>query len=252
MKTPPWSGRVRRLDTVDSTNERALDAVAAGTAVHGDVFVARAQTAGRGTRGRIWSSAPGGLYLSVVLGSDVPPAPGLWTIAGALAVHDLCDRVGVRAALDWPNDVVLRATSAKLAGVLAESRGDATRYALGLGVNVHSGRVESSVSGARAVASLEDGGADVDVPTAEAMMLETIEARIAEAASDPKALFHAFFERSLLRDAPVRVLVGGRARAGRFVGLDPERGLLLASPSGAVETVPIGHVASMQPTDEAL
>jgi biotin-(acetyl-CoA carboxylase) ligase len=49
--------RVFEHDVVDSTSERAFEELAAGRARHGDVHIAREQTAGRGRRGASWASA---------------------------------------------------------------------------------------------------------------------------------------------------------------------------------------------------
>ncbi|MBA3271384.1 MAG: biotin--[acetyl-CoA-carboxylase] ligase, partial [Acidobacteria bacterium] len=58
---------VRWFTSVSSTMDVAGEAAAAG-ASEGLVIVAEEQTAGRGRRGRTWSSPPrAGLYLSVVL-----------------------------------------------------------------------------------------------------------------------------------------------------------------------------------------
>ena len=76
----PW--RRFHHEVVPSTNDLAFAALEAGEARHGDTFIAAAQTAGRGTRGRTWESAIGGLYLSVVLRSESMPPPGAWTCAG--------------------------------------------------------------------------------------------------------------------------------------------------------------------------
>jgi biotin-(acetyl-CoA carboxylase) ligase len=105
---------------VDSTSERAFEAIAARTARHGDAHVATAQTSGRGRLGRAWHSAPGeGLYLSVILFPGPPPLspPGL-TMAAGLAVLDAVRGLGLGSAqLKWPNDVVV---PTRIAG----SRGD--------------------------------------------------------------------------------------------------------------------------------
>ncbi|HVS19810.1 MAG TPA: biotin--[acetyl-CoA-carboxylase] ligase, partial [Planctomycetota bacterium] len=119
---PP--ARVLHHEIVDSTNERAFAALAAGTALHGDVHVARGQTAGRGRRGARWVSSAGeGLFASLVLlpAPPAPPAPAITMFAG-LALLDALHELGlVRARLKWPNDVVVG--DAKLGGCLVESRG---------------------------------------------------------------------------------------------------------------------------------
>ncbi len=76
---------------IGSTNDRAREALAAGGG-DGLAVVADLQTAGRGRRGRTWSS-PAGVNLMVsvgvrprIEGSDA----GLLGIAAALAVRDAC------------------------------------------------------------------------------------------------------------------------------------------------------------------
>src|SRR5207249_8258958 len=108
-----------RLASTPSTQEvaRALDV---GTAV-----VADHQTAGRGRLGRTWETPPG----TALLASFVMPARPLASLAVGVAAAHAC---GPSSRLKWPNDVLLG--GAKLAGILAELRGD--RVIVGVGVNL--------------------------------------------------------------------------------------------------------------------
>ncbi len=133
-----------RLEVVTSTNDEAKRLLAEG-AIEGTVVVAREQTAGRGRRGRIWHSAPGNLYLSVVLRPAIPPAaaPPLAPAIGlavALAIEEVAP---VTAELKWPNDVFVGGR--KVAGVLVESvvqagiapeGGRLAGVVVGIGINV--------------------------------------------------------------------------------------------------------------------
>jgi BirA family biotin operon repressor/biotin-[acetyl-CoA-carboxylase] ligase len=133
------------VDEVDSTNRSLLDRARAG-APAGLVLVADHQTAGRGRLGRSWQAAPGAsLLVSVLLRPDVPVARAhLVTFASGLAAVEACQLVaGARAALKWPNDVVVDdgVTEAKLAGLLAESVIDAgalSALVVGMGLNLRS------------------------------------------------------------------------------------------------------------------
>ena len=112
------------FDSVPSTQELARQ-----RREDGAVFVAEAQTAGRGTHGRSWHSAPvAGLWLSVCL--EGPPQ-GL-SAAAALAVREAI-WPDAPAQLDWPNDIVIGGR--KVAGVLVEHREGWN--AVGIGLNVH-------------------------------------------------------------------------------------------------------------------
>jgi len=124
---------------MDSTNRYLLDEARAGAA-EGVVVVADHQTAGRGRLGRTWTAPPGSsLLMSVLLRPTLPPARlHLVTAAMALAAGDACEALsGVRPALKWPNDLIIRDLvigEAKLAGVLAEA--ELPAVVVGLGLNV--------------------------------------------------------------------------------------------------------------------
>ena len=102
------------------------------------MVLAESQTAGRGRDGRTWRSAPGGVWLGLLLHPAGADAPTIAIRAG-LVLADALDAVLGRAAaqLKWPNDVLL--DGRKLAGILCEARwqGEALQWlALGVGVNV--------------------------------------------------------------------------------------------------------------------
>jgi BirA family biotin operon repressor/biotin-[acetyl-CoA-carboxylase] ligase len=126
---------VRHYDSVGSTNDEAMRLAREG-ALHGTVVHADAQSAGRGRLARRWASPPGNLYLSVVLRPDVPPERIVeFGFVAALAVADAVDALlprRVRAALKWPNDVLVR--GGKIAGILLEKTDEA--LILGIGLNV--------------------------------------------------------------------------------------------------------------------
>jgi BirA family biotin operon repressor/biotin-[acetyl-CoA-carboxylase] ligase len=131
-------GPVELVPEIDSTNAELLRRVAAGAA-HGSVLVADHQTAGRGRLDRRWEAAPGDALLVSVLLRPVLERPRwfLLTFAASLAAVDVAG-----GALKWPNDVVVGAR--KLAGVLAESSGDAV--VVGMGLNLRPSAVEGAVS----------------------------------------------------------------------------------------------------------
>src|SRR6476620_10596077 len=121
----PFGSRVFYFNQTGSTND-----LAARAAEHGDpegtLFVAAAQTAGRGRLGRTWFSPPdAGLDVSTIV-RRASLAPWL-TLAGGVAVAE-----GIRAATGlplqskWPNDLVAIGSAGfrarrKIAGILAEA-----------------------------------------------------------------------------------------------------------------------------------
>ncbi|MDG1984227.1 MAG: biotin--[acetyl-CoA-carboxylase] ligase [Planctomycetota bacterium] len=252
MAALPW--RRFRHEVVSSTNDLAFAAIEAGSARHGDTFVAGTQTAGRGTRGRTWESAPGGLYLSVVLRSTSMPPPGAWTCAGALAVHDVARSVGAPAVIKWPNDVTTPG-GAKIAGVLAESRGlranAPTAFVLGVGLNVTGAGPSGALRAERAVASLDElspAPAPLDLASVEEALVETLERRTREVIEDASLLFSEFFERCALAHARVTVEGAEQEVTGSWTGLDPFLGLRIDA-AGRARHLPVAHVRSVLPAD---
>ena len=82
------------LDTVDSTNEEARRRAQDGAA-DGTVVWAKAQTSGRGRRGRKWVSEPGNLYCSIIVRPHYPASVAMqlsFVAATAVAVSQVMER----------------------------------------------------------------------------------------------------------------------------------------------------------------
>jgi BirA family biotin operon repressor/biotin-[acetyl-CoA-carboxylase] ligase len=128
-----------RVAEVTSTME-AAHALAHDGAPHGTAMVAERQTLGRGTRGRAWSSEPGGLWLSVIARpsrTDALEALSLRVGLATAAVLELVCPALPRLGLKWPND--LQIDGRKIAGILCDARwggGQCQWVVIGLGVNV--------------------------------------------------------------------------------------------------------------------
>ena len=128
---------VHRFDAIPSTMDVLHELAEAGAPV-GTAVVAAEQTAGRGSRGRQWHSARGGLWLSVLLRPTRQATDLLSLRAGlaiAAAVEDACPALAI--GIKWPNDLLWR--DRKLGGILCEARwtGDAPSWtAVGIGLNV--------------------------------------------------------------------------------------------------------------------
>ena len=128
---------IERHHAVETTQVIAHARAEAG-APHGTAILAVTQTGGRGTRGRVWASGPGGLWLSVVLRPAVDTAVPLASVRIGLGLaRDLESWVDQPIGLKWPNDLIAR--DRKLGGILCESRWQGDRLAwmvVGVGVNV--------------------------------------------------------------------------------------------------------------------
>jgi BirA family biotin operon repressor/biotin-[acetyl-CoA-carboxylase] ligase len=223
------------LRRTDSTNERARVLALAG-APHGTLVTADEQTAGRGRQGRTWSAPAGSaLLMSLLLRSP----PTLLPLIAAVAV---CDVVGERAKIKWPNDIVVEledARLAKLAGILVEARIQEGWAVLGIGVNVAvrladlPEELRGGASGAMPAASLERMPADVE-PTLAAL-LAALEHRLSE---PDAATLEVWRTRDALRGRTI-AWAGGRGRAD---GIDGTGRLVVVLEDGGRTALSAGEV----------
>ena len=130
---------VLAFDEIDSTNAEARRRAEAGEA--GPLWITAArQSAGRGRRGRNWSTEGGNLAATLLDTTDLPPVEAAQvSFIAALAVGDLARRYipASRVGLKWPNDLMI--DGKKAAGILVESgqRPDGRLWlAVGIGVNL--------------------------------------------------------------------------------------------------------------------
>lgn len=124
------------FDQVISTNATlwAMTGAKAGT-----VAIAHSQTAGKGQRGKQWMSAPGGVYLSLMLEPNWPAdRAAQLTLCSVWGIVNQFRCLGIPAEIKWPNDVVV--AGQKLGGILSESKleqGTIARAVIGVGINVY-------------------------------------------------------------------------------------------------------------------
>ncbi|WNG26040.1 biotin--[acetyl-CoA-carboxylase] ligase [Cystobacter fuscus] len=128
-------------ESLPSTNVTAFQLAAEG-AEHGEVVVTEQQTAGKGRRGRVWTSPPGvNLYFSAILRPELPPQRASeLTLVAAVALAETLREQDADARIKWPNDVQLGGR--KVAGILTELSADPDQVhfvVLGVGVNLNSG-----------------------------------------------------------------------------------------------------------------
>ncbi|WNG16478.1 biotin--[acetyl-CoA-carboxylase] ligase [Cystobacter fuscus] len=128
-------------ESLPSTNVTAFQLAADG-AEHGEVVITEQQTAGKGRRGRVWTSPPGvNLYFSAILRPELPPQRASeLTLVAAVALAETLREQDADARIKWPNDVQI--DGRKVAGILTELSADPDQVnfvVLGVGVNLNSG-----------------------------------------------------------------------------------------------------------------
>jgi BirA family biotin operon repressor/biotin-[acetyl-CoA-carboxylase] ligase len=130
------------LDTVDSTNNYAMEQVNTGQVTSGTAWFAMEQTAGKGQRGKQWLSPPGeNIILTIALQPGMLPLSRQFMLSAAVAlgVHDwFSSYAGDETAIKWSNDIYWR--DRKAGGILIENvlRGNTWQYAItGMGININ-------------------------------------------------------------------------------------------------------------------
>ena len=237
---PPPLWRHEHVDSIDSTNALALRRAAEGAA-HGLWLSASEQTAGRGRRGRAWSSPRGNLYASVLLRDPASAeATASLALVCAVAVHEAVARVaGVaeRLSLKWPNDLLL--DGGKLAGLLIEARTDGrgTALACGFGVNCRTAPSDTLYPAATLAA---DDVAPADLLRA-LMHAFAAELDLWDRGRNLDAVRERWLARARGLGEPIVVRLPDRELTGTFEALDGEGRLLLRT-GGTLQSIAAGDV----------
>lgn len=195
--------------TMDEAHALGARGVPAGTLVLSDV-----QTAGRGTKGRRWSSPPHGIWLTLVMRPDDPQAIEVMSLRVGMAAARALDAFAAEPLrLKWPNDLYV--DDRKLAGTLVEARwrGDRPDWvAVGFGVNVTPPTDQPNAAG-------------LDPGTTRVAVLEALVPELRAACDGTGHLTRAELDEFAARDLargraciePVRGRVSGIAETGELL-----------------------------------
>ena len=243
-----WAGRpVNWYDVLDSTNLQAKMDAERG-AGQGALVVADMQTAGRGRRGRAWSSPPGtNVYFTLILKPELAPdkASMLTPVMGLAVAEGIRRSCGLEALIKWPNDIVINGK--KVCGMLAEMSVEQNYIhyvVIGVGINVGLQEFPEEIADTATCLAKECGGS---VPRAELV------ANIMRAFEEYYALFIECGNLHKLKKQYDRLLVnnGGEVQVldpkGEFRGI--ARGinelgeLLVEKEDGSVAEVYAGEVS---------
>ncbi|GLR25523.1 biotin--[acetyl-CoA-carboxylase] ligase [Limnobacter litoralis] len=236
------------LDTVPSTNDFLLQQVddrwlsAQAVAVR-----ARAQSAGRGRRGRSWESAQdAGLWFSIGMPVAAATMPWLSLVVGVQCASTLA-KAGLDVRLKWPNDLVF--DGAKLGGILCESTtvGGRPWLVAGIGLNTKPVGGMPSVSGLAPV-SLSEAGFSMEADHLQALYVALVEQVILGVYRASKDGFQTFAARFRARDAfagqAVRFIDNGHALAeGQAMGVADDGTYLLALADGSLKSMVVGDLS---------
>lgn len=236
-------------EEIDSTNAEALRLMRRGE--RGPLWViAKTQSAGRGRRGRSWTSLDGNLHTSLLLTDPGPPEnwPQLAFVA-ALALHDavveLAPDVRPMLELKWPNDLLL--AGAKCAGILIEGEGgekDDGAVAIGIGTNCAAHPADAAYP----ATNLSAGGALISAATLFATLSVKMAGRLAQwHQGNGFATIRAdWLARAAGLGKNIRVRLADREIAGRFDAIDEDGSLVLVEPDRGKTVISAGDVVSLE------
>lgn len=240
-----FAGKLHFSPATDSTNTDALQAARSG-ALHGSVYLADEQRAGRGRGDHAWHSAAGvGLYMSVLLRPPIPAArlPLLPLTAGLAAAEAIRAVASLTVDLRWPNDLLLGPS--KAGGILVESKisvGSVDFAVVGIGINVHQLVFDSDLSTSSTSLDLE-AGRRVSRQLLLLFLLKSLECEtlmLADPASGVTIPARVEQASTWIRGRRVEVH-GPQACTGITAGLD-ENGFLLVRTAGGLVTVQTGGI----------
>ncbi|WP_197706829.1 biotin--[acetyl-CoA-carboxylase] ligase [Sterolibacterium denitrificans] len=226
------------LAECDSSNSRLMARAEAG-APSGTVIVAERQTAGRGRRGRHWTSAPGD-SLTFSLLWRFPPDTALdgLSLAVGVALARALEDLGIEGIrLKWPNDVLLHGR--KLAGILIElvsppraAQGPAAIIGVGLNLRLPADLPADVRAGAAALAEVTPALPDANQLLAA--LLAALHAQLEPfATAGFAALRGAWQQRHACADLSVCLSDDfNPPRVGICRGVDADGALLLETPDG--------------------
>ena len=160
LETKSLGRNLRFIDEIDSTNNE-IRRMAENGAPDGTLAIAEIQTAGKGRRGRAWTSPRGsGIWMSFLLRPDFAPEyASMLTLVAAMAVEKgIREQTELDCQIKWPNDIVLNGR--KICGILTEmsTEEDSIRYVVvGIGINVNTKDFPEEISKTATSLAIETG-----------------------------------------------------------------------------------------------
>ncbi|AOS65501.1 biotin--[acetyl-CoA-carboxylase] ligase [Actinoalloteichus hymeniacidonis] len=262
------AGPYAAVDVRASTGSTNADLVA--RAVEGapdrTVLLAEEQTAARGRQRRSWTSPAGaGLYLSVLLRPEVPPAQLGWLplLAGLALVRAVRAVSGVEAAMKWPNDLLVGPHQRKCAGILAEAvhlgqaadagqPGQAIVLGIGLNVDHRLDELPPRPHGPEATSLHLEGAISLDRTELAIRLLEELDGtertwRSHDGDVARSGQLAAYQDASATLGRRIRVeLAGDRAVLGTAVDVDAGGRIVVDTDAGPTESFSAGDVVHLR------
>ena len=230
-------------ELTDSTNEDAKRAFLENGLENG-VFVADAQTAGKGRRGRSFYSPIDGIYMSVLFQSELGPEKVVKvTTAVSVLVAEVIERVtGKSVGIKWVNDLYYR--NYKVCGILTEVIPNSDpnghpAYIVGIGINLAGTGFPDELKNIAGVLYEESVTPEIKQ--------EIIKGIVAGFENLLEHLEHydyisAYRARSIVLGQEITCYEGNCVRNAKAVDIDDDGGLVIETEDGGCEVLRSGEI----------
>ncbi len=220
-----------RFDSMPSTQDFLREKRSEGQNM---LAVASVQTTGKGTKGRSFECAEGGLWLSALVFHENAPAKDAFLMMSraAVAVCKTLEGYGLTPKIKWANDVLL--DGKKVCGILTENElsGVKIRSTLwGIGLNVNNPLSTELAPIATTVSARL--GRPLDLQAVEQRLLRNLLAPFS---------FEEYRSRMAYLGEEIPFIVGDRVKYATLLGVN-ERGELLLEENGQAVAYPYGEIA---------
>ncbi len=234
-------------DEIDSTNTKAKQ-LGSEEDHRQLLLVADQQTAGRGRRGRAWSSPKGtNIAMSYMLHPEIAPQnASRITLITALALVEAIRKVtSLDALIKWPNDIIIEGH--KVCGILTEmsSESDYIHYVVvGIGINVNGKDFPEEIQKIATSLYIE-GKQEVKRSVLLAEVIKSFEKYYTNflETEDLDNVTQEYNSFLVHRDKKVKVISGSDVTEGKALGIDREGSLLIELSDGTIKHVISGEVS---------
>ena len=247
-----WLGHnVFYYDEIDSTNTEAKRKAEEGEP-HGTLVVADMQSAGRGRRGRDWSSPHHqGIFFTILLRPEIEPvnAPMLTLVMAMAVARGISESTGLKAQIKWPNDIVINGK--KVVGILTEMSAQidyVNHVVIGTGINVHQSSFPEELAQKATSIDIEQeklGGAKISRAQLLEEILEQFEIYYEKyiKTQDLSGLMEEYNQELVNKNRKVRVLDPLGEFEGQALGINAHGSLLVEKDSGETVEISSGEVS---------
>lgn len=214
-----------RLDKVDSTNNYLKNLVLQGCP-HKTAVTADSQTSGRGRQGKLFSSPPGGIYISFYYNfADMKAEfiPFVTPVAAVCAAKAIEETSGRQVKIKWVNDIYYN--DKKISGILTERVSDTTGFIVGIGINLSDKGIPDEL--------LDKAGfIDADKEKLLACLLEKMD--FTTEIFNNSFVFDYYRKKSYLDGRDVYFTRNGAYTTGRVLGIDDLCRLVVKTDEGVI------------------